>query len=379
MAVEIREHAPGIDIDDFIRAGQVVFRDDPAWIAPLEFDVRATLTPGKNPFFKRGEVTLFTAWKDGQLVGRTSAQVDHEHLKKYDDATGFFGAFDTVDDDEVGAALIEAAAAWLKERGMKRMRGPIFLNINGEIGTLIEGHQYPPAVLMAHSRPWQDRIALEAGLKKAKDLYAWRFEVGRIPKRAQKAWDAVQEMPEVRLRSVEPRRMKQELDIIMDIFNDAWHANWGFVPATPEEVAKAAEEMKLIIDKRISFIAEIDGRPVGMCICLPNLNEVTRDFGGKLGPIQLAKLLWRLKVKGPRSGRLMMLGIRSELRGIRKYAPLSHALYVEVAKRGAKLGYRWGELSWTLEDNSPMNAGIRSMGAKVYKKYRLYERPLVEA
>lgn len=376
MAIEIREHSPGDDIDDFIRAGRVVFADDPQWVAPLEMDLRQRLTPGKNPFFERGEVALFTAWKNGRLVGRVSAQLDHEHLRLHKDATGFFGFFDTIDDDEVGRALIEAARKWLARRGMKRMRGPLSLNMNEEVGVLIEGHDMPPQILMGHSRVWQDRVAKASGLEKAKDLFAWRFDVGAIPKRAERAWQGIKDMPEVRLRSVDPKRMHQELAIIMEIFNEAWKDNWGWVPATETEVKKTGEELRLILDRDLAFIAEIDGRPVGICIALPNLNEVARDFDGKLGPVQLAKLLWRLKVKRPKSARLMMLGLSSELRGKKKYGGLSHALYVEIARRGEKAGYRWGELSWTLEDNAPVNLGIRSMGAKIYKKYRVYEAPV---
>lgn len=376
MPIEIREHAPGADIDDFLRAGRVVFRDDPTWVPPLEFDLRARLTPAKNPFFLRGEVTLFTAWRDGRLVGRCSAQVDHEHQRLHQDRVGFFGFFDTLDDEEAGRALIDAAAAWLKRRGMERMRGPLSLNMNEEVGTLIEGFEHPPVVLMGHSRRWQDRVAHAAGLEKAKDLFAWRFDVGNMPGRAERAWKAVQEMPEVRLRTVDPKKMDRELAIIMEIFNDAWKDNWGWVPATEAEVKKTGEELRMILDRDLAFIAEIDDKPVAICIALPNLNEVIRDFDGKLGPVQLAKLLWRLKIKRPKSARLMMLGIRSELRGVKKYGGLSHAMYVEIARRGERVGYEWGELSWTLEDNAPVNLGIRSMGAKIYKKYRVYERAI---
>lgn len=379
MSIEIREHIPGQDLNDFLRVPRIVYADDPNWVQPLDFDMRQRLTPGKNPFFHRGELALFTAWKDGRLVGRISAQLDHEHLRRYEDRTGFFGFFDTVDDEEVGKALVDAAAKWLHRRGMRRMRGPLSLTMNDEVGVLIEGFDLPPMLMMNHHRTWQDRIALSTGLEKAKDFYAWRFDVGNIPPRALKAWQETKALPEVRLRSVDPSKMDRELRIILDIFNDAWVDNWGFVPATEEEAKKMGEDLKLILDKELAFIAEVDGKPVGMCITLPNLNEVIRDFDGKLNPITLGKLIWRLKIKRPKTARLVMLGIKSEMRNQRRYAGLSHALYVEIAKRGEKLGYQWGELSWTLEDNRPINLGIKSMGAYIYKKYRVYEKDVAPA
>jgi hypothetical protein len=379
MTIEIREHVPGKDLRPFIDAGYEVFRTDAAWVPPLEFDLKDRLSPSKNPFFQRGEVALFTAWKNGRLVGRCSAQIDREHLRVHKDETGFYGFFDTIDDDAVGAALIDSAEQWLAGRGMKRMRGPFSLYINEEIGTLIDGFQHPPHIMMAHSRTWQDRVTKAAGLEKIKDLYAWRFEVGKIPPRALRAWKDIAALPEIRLRTANLGNLKHELDIIMDIYNDAWMGHWGMVPALPDEVKKVASDLRMILVPDLAFIAELNGKPVGMCITLPNLNEVISDLRGKLLPMGWLKLLWRLKVKGPKTGRLMMLGIRRELRGLRKYAGLSMAMYVEIAQRAQRLGYEWGELSWTLEDNRPINAGILAMGAKIYKKYRLYEKPIALA
>jgi hypothetical protein len=314
MAIEIREHTPGKDIADFMRVSQIVYAGDPNWVEPLHFDLKARLTPGKNPFFARGELALFTAWKNGKLAGRISAQLDHEHLHRYKDKVGFFGFFDTIDDDEVGQALVERAAKWLAVRGMTTMRGPLSMTMYEEVGTLVDGFDMPPSLLMTHSRTWQDRVAKSAGLDKAKDLFAWRFDVGAIPARAERAWAETKALPEVRLRSVQPRHMERELHLIQDIFNDAWQANWGHVPATEAEVKKTAEDLRLILDPEMAFIAEVNGKPMGMCIAIPNLNECIGDFGGKLSPKNVAKLVYRLKVKRPKSARLMMLGISSEMR-----------------------------------------------------------------
>ncbi len=378
MSIEIREHTPGKDVKPFIQAGFEVFRSDPMWIPPLDFEFKERLSPKTNPFFSRADVTLFTAWKDGKLVGRCSATVDREWLRLWKDDTGFFGFFDTIDDKEVAKALMDAAEKWLRAHGMKRMIGPMSLYANDEIGCLIEGFDYPPNLLMAHSQKYQAALIEACGCEKEKDLFCWKYDAETpFPARVIKAWEQIKALPEVKLRSVDTSQMARELDDIMDIYNTAWTGKWGMVPALPDEVKKIAKDMKLIIDPDIAFMAEIHGKPAGMCIMLPNMNEAIADLGGKLFPFGFAKLLWRVKVKHPESARLMMLGIKGEARSnVKRYGGLSAAMYVEVAKRGYAKGYKWGELSWTREDDAPINLGIRSMGAKVYKKYRVYRKAL---
>lgn len=377
MAVTIREHRPGTDIGPFIQAGHEVFRGDSTWVPPLHFELKERLSPKKNPFFKRADVTLFTAWKDGRVVGRCSAQIDSEHLKLWKDDTGFFGFFDTIDDEEVGRALIDAASGWLKQRGMKRMIGPFSLYVNEEVGILIDGFEHPPVLMMAHSRPYQSKIAESTGLTKEKDLLAWRWDANDLNPRVLKAWEEIKALPEVKLRSIDTKNMRREIDAIMTIYNDAWKGKWAMVPALPDEVEKVAQDLKLLVDKDIAFIAEINGEPAGMCIMLPNLNESIKDLDGKLFPFNFAKLLWRVKVKHPKSCRLMMLGVREDIRkNVKRYGGLSAAMYVEVSKRGLGKGYEWAELSWTREDDKPINLGIKSMGSKIYKKYRVYQKSL---
>jgi hypothetical protein len=376
MSIEIKQHQPGKDLKDFIQVAFEVYRDDPAWVPPLHMEITDRLTPKKNPFFEHAEVALFTAWKDGKAVGRISAQIDHEHLRIHEDNAGFFGFFDTVDDQEVASALVAAAEEWLVSRGMTVMRGPFSLSINEETGLLVEGFDSPPAIMMAHHRSYQEALAEGAGLQKVKDCYAWKYQVVPAPPRAQKAWETINSLPEVRFRSVRPRNLKKEVRDILDVFNDAWQHNWGFVPATDAEAKKMAADLQLILDKEISFFAEIDGQPVAICVCLPNLNEVIADFQGKLNPVTIGKLIWRLKIRGPKSARLMLLGVRTEVRGKKRYAPLATAVIAELVRRGLKEGYDWAELGWTLEDNRLINAAIRSMGAKIYKRYRLFEKPI---
>ncbi|MET0595431.1 MAG: hypothetical protein ABW133_22220 [Polyangiaceae bacterium] len=378
MSVEIRRHVPGADTTDFIRAGQEVFRDDPAWIAPLQMMIGDRLNPKKEPFHLHAEVALLNALKDGKLVGRTSATVDRGWLDTWNDATGHFGYFDTIDDVEVARALITEAETWLRSRGMKRMNGPMSLSANQEVGLLVSGFEHPPVLDMAHSRSYQGALAEACGLVKEKDLLAWRYEtVQGFNERTRKAWEYLEKTPEVKLRSVRLKDLRNELGLIMEIYNETWAGKWGYVPVTSAELDKMASDMSLVLDPDMAFIAEVDGKPGGMCIVVPNLNEVIADLDGKLFPMGWAKLLWRTKVKHPKSARLILLGVRNAVRqNVKRYGFLSAAMYVEVARRGLSKGYDWAELSWTREDDAPINLGIRSMGAKVYKTYRIYEKRL---
>jgi len=376
MPVEIREQAPGSDLKAFLAFGRELYANDPAFIAPLNMEVSDRLSPKANPFFEHGEATIFTAHRDGKMVGRCTAQIDREHLRIHADDAGFFGFFDTVDDQEVANALLDAAEAWLRERGMKQMRGPYSLNINEEVGCLVDGFEHPPVMMMPHARTYQGALIEKAGLVKHMDHYAWSYKVEEPPERAKKALEAMNELPEVTFRSVKRSRMRKELDAILEIFNDAWQHNAGFVPATPAEIEKMAKDMSLLIDEDVAFLVEISGKPVAVCIALPNLNEAVRDLNGSLFPFGWIKMLYRLKVKKPKTARLLILGIKEELRGVKRYGPLSTAIYAELARRGMAAGYEWAELGWTLEVNRPINLGIRAMRGKHYKTYRVYERAI---
>ncbi len=375
MSLQIQQFAPGTHLNEFIGVQREVFRGDPHYIPPLDFELRERVSPKKNPFFEHAEGTLFVAKKDGRLVGRCSAQICQEHLRAHDDAAGFFGFFDTIDDQDVATALLSRAEKWLGERGMKTMRGPFSLSINEESGTLVEGFDSPPVIMMPHSREWQGGLAEAYGLQKSKDLLAWKYNTEAPPPRVKRAWEAMNALPEVSFRSVDMKNLRRELDLVIEIFNDAWADNWGFVPSTEAEVNALAELLQYILDPRMAFFVEVKGEPVGMVVCLPNINEATRDLNGKLAPFGWAKLVWRLKVQKVRSARLMLLGIKQKMRGVKRYGALSTAMYAELVIRAGEY-YDWAELGWTLEDNKLINLGIRGMRAKVYKKYRVYEKAI---
>jgi len=361
---------------DFLDVASDIYAGDPQWIRPLDMDIEGRLDRKKNPFFDHGEASAFVAYRGGRRVGRITAQIDRAHLERHKDDAGFFGFLDTEDDAEVAKALLEEAAKWTRARGMKKLRGPLSLNINEELGCLVEGFDTPPMIMMPHHRPYQGGLIEKAGLTKLKDFYAWTYDVGRVPARAQKAHDEILAMPEVKVRHADPKRLEAEVLLLTDIFNDAWSDNWGFVPLSKREMAKMASDLKLILMPEITFLVSIDGEPAAVALALPNVNELVADLNGKLLPFGVLKLLYRLKVKGPESGRLIILGIKKKWRGVRKYMGLSAYLYVAMNHAAAKLGMKRGELSWTLEDNGAINAGIRLMGGRIYKKYRVYERDL---
>jgi hypothetical protein len=375
MSVEIREIPLGGRLEPFLDVVNYIYRDDPNYVRPLDMDMKQRLSR-KNPLFEHAEGTLFTAHRNGYCVGRVSAQIDRDHIARHADDTGFFGFLDTIDDEEVAAALLEAASSWLRERGMKKIRGPISMSINEEIGCLVDGFDTPPMILMQHHRAYQGGLIEKAGLAKLKDLYAWRYTVGVVPPRAQKAHDEIDALPEVKTRQIDMKNLEAELRVVMDVFNDAWNDNWSFVPFTEAELLKLGDDLRMIANPELSVIVEIDGEPAGFAIALPNVNELIHDMNGKLFPGGLPKLLWRLKVVGPKTARLALLGIRRKYRNVRKYAALSAFVMVKMNHAGRGAGIQWGELSWTDEANGPVNVGIKFMGGKVYKRYRVYERAL---
>jgi hypothetical protein len=230
--------------------------------------------------------------------------------------------------------------------------------------------------LNPHHRPYQGGLIEQAGYAKLKDVFGWHYVVGELNARAKRGHEEIAALPEVKSRTVNMKDVARDVEIIVDVFNDAWSENWGFVPATRNEVRKMASDFKLILEPGITRIVTIDGDPAAVAVALPNLNELARDLNGKIFPFGIVKLLYRLKVQGPKSARLLILGIRKKYRHVRKYAGLSAFLYAELNDSGKKLGIEWGELGWTLEDNGPVNAGIRMMGAKPYKRYRVYDKDL---
>lgn len=374
-AVTVR---PVITIADryrFIRLPHEIYADDPNYCPPLDLMVWEQTSPSLNPWFEHGEAQFYLAMRGDRVVGRISAQVDQMHLEQHGDAAGFFGFFDVEDDPEAAAALLATAEDWVRSRGMERIRGPFSLSINEESGLLIEGFDSPNYIMMPHGRPYYPQMVEEAGFEKVIDLYCWRYSRQNIPEYAFDMAESAKDHPGVTIRNIDMKNIDRDVRIIMDIFNEAWSKNWGFVPMTEAELDKMAQEFKLIVDPELCMIAEVDGHPAAMTVALPNINEAFQDLEGKLLPGGWAKLLYRLKVKNPKTFRCVLLGIRKKYRGI-AMGGLSVLLYTTIYQRAYDKGYVEAEASWTLETNRGINQGMELMGAEQYKTYRIYEKEL---
>jgi GNAT superfamily N-acetyltransferase len=354
-----------------------LYAGDPLWVAPLMFERLEHLNPRKNPYFEHAEVAYWLALRGERPVGRISAQVDRLHLELHQDATGQFGFLEAEDDSEVFAALFEAAEAWLGHRGMRRAIGPFSLSVNDESGLLIDGFETPPYMMMGHVPRYYGPRVEQQGYRTAKDLVAYVFDVAAPPPpRARRVLDRLSRGAGLSYRPLDMRRFDDELQTIVDIFNDAWSDNWSFVPMTPAEVRYMGKNLKPILRSEYVWIGEVDGEAAAMTVTLPNVNEAIRDLGGRLLPFGWAKLLWRLKVAGTRTARMPLMGVRRKYQGTPRGAALALGVIEAVRSWHAAHGAKEAELSWVLEDNRPTHEIIQMVGGQPYKTYRVYEKSL---
>ena len=375
--LRIEQVGDSAGIDRFIRVPFDIYADDPHWVAPLMLERRDHLNPKSNPYFDHAEVAYWLAISDGLPVGRISAQLDYNYLERYNDGCGNFGFIEGIDDGAVFKGLFAAAEGWLRDRGMVTARGPFSLSINDESGLLIDGFDSPPSMMMGHAPPYYaSRIEAE-GYSKANDLFAYRFDRSQalpsgplaIIKRAQRG-------NSIKLRHLDKSRYQAELEIILDIFNDAWSGNWGFVPFTAAEIKHLAKSIKPLISEQLVSIVEVEGVPAAMAVNLPNLNEAIADLDGRLLPFGWAKLLWRLKVGRMRSARVVLMGVRRKYHDSSLGAALAFTAIDAIYRDLTAAGFDYAELSWVLESNLPMRRIIDVCGARQYKTYRIYEKAL---
>ena len=330
---------------------------------------RAVFDRKKNPFFGHADVQHFLARRGKRVVGRIAAIENTLHNETYGDRLGFFGFFDVEPDAEATAALVGVARAWVADRGLDVMRGPVNYSTNDSCGVLIDGFDDAPTILMPYNRPDYDELLQGAGLKPAKDLVSlWLDHTDEIPERFRRVVQRRLSRSNVTIRPIDFTDAAGEIRRLENVYNRCWADNWGFVPATTAEFQHASKQMRPILEPDLSAVAEIDGKPVGLSLILKDINRLLPGTNGRLLPKALFRLLFQLKRVD--RVRIVALGVVPEARG----RAINEAFFLRAFDTG-KLRYAGGEAGWILEDNRKMLAPIENTGGRITKRYRIYETP----
>jgi len=367
---------------DFIDYAFAHYAADPHWVPPLKGEAMAAITPARNAWFTHADAQLFLARRAGRTVGRIAAHVDRLALEQpveqgLGPGTGFWGLFDA-DDEAIGRALIACAEAWLRDQGMVRALGPVSLSVWEDPGLLVRGHDHSPTVMMGHHDARYQAWIEALGYRKARDLYTYELDItAPFPPLVERIVAAGERNQRIRIRQVDKARFAEEAAIILAILNDAWSANWGFVPLTDPEVEEVGRKLKPIVFEDLVHIAEVDGAPVAFMITLPDLNEALKPLGGSLLPFGWAKLLLWLRRPQARTMRVPLMGVVKRLQASRLASQLAFMM-IEYSRRNAlaRYGSSRGEIGWVLEDNQGMVAIADMLGSQINRVYRIYEKRL---
>jgi GNAT superfamily N-acetyltransferase len=376
-SVSIRPVRSRRQLKRFVKLPFRLHRESEQWVPPLVFERMQFLDRRKNPWFEHGEAEYFLAERDGEPVGRITAHVDHRWDEYQGGKDAMFGFFEAAEDPEVVRALFDAATGWAQERGRERLLGPMDFTTNDEIGILIEGFERQPMILEPWHPPYYQRLIEAEGFGKAMDVLMWELRMGEL-KEGEKFDPSIHEAAEkalhdegITIRNMRKRDMAGEVRRFMDVYNEAWGDNWGFVPITDAEVEFQAKNLKQVLDEEWTFMAEKDGEVVGAALTLPDVNQVLAGMNGRLLPFGWARfLLGKRKIDRLR---VFALGVKHDYR----HTGVAAGLYLEHIKMAALPDkIHWGEMGWILETNKPMNRAMEGMGGKIVKKYRLYERAI---
>lgn len=380
--LSIRPISSKADYKRFVDLPFRLYVDDPNWVPPLRGEALGLLLPEKNGWFSHAKAQLFLAERDGVLVGRISAHIDTLALtmpaeQGFGPGVGQWGLFDAVDGD-VAAKLIATAETWLRDQGMTRALGPISMSIWEEPGLLIEGHDHSPTIMMGHAKPEYQGWIEAAGYTGVKQLMTYELDITQeFPPIVRRIIQSGERNERIRVREVDKSKFDQEAAIILDILNDAWSDNWGFVPLTPPEIKDVGVKLKPIVFNDLIRIAELDGRPVAFMITLPDLNEAIKPLKGNLLPFGWAKLLLWLRRPKVRTMRVPLMGVVKELQSSRMASQLAFMM-IEYIRRASVQHYGAvrGEIGWILDDNQGMRSIAETIDSRVNKVYQVYGKDL---
>jgi hypothetical protein len=374
--VEIRPVRSRRELKRFVKVPFRLHREHPQWVPPLIYERMQFLDRSRNPWFEHGEAEYFVALRDGEPVGRITAQIDREWDEVQGGSDGMFGFFETVDDREVAAALVGAAEDWVGERGRRRLLGPMDFTTNDEVGLLIEGFELRPMILQNWHPSFYKELLEELGYGKAMDLLMWYLELGKLKEGDQFAPEihaaAKKALGDegIAIRNFDKGNLGEEMRRFSEVYNEAWADNWGFVPATDAEIEFHAKLLKQVLDEDWGFIAERGDETVGVAFTLPDINQAIAKTKGRLLPFGWLKfLLAKRKIDRVR---VFALGVKNDYR----HSGVAAGLYLKHLEAASPDGVPAGETGWILETNEPMNRAMEGMGGKVVKKYRIYEKAL---
>jgi GNAT superfamily N-acetyltransferase len=374
-AVTVRPARGRRDLTSFIKLPFRLHRDS-LWVPPLIYERRQFLDRQKNPFFQHADAEYFLAERDGEVVGRVTAQVDRRWDEFQGGSDGMFGFFECEKSQETAAALVEAAGGWLRDRGRTRMLGPMDFTTNDECGLLVEGFDVEPMILEPWHPPYYRELLEGLGMTKAMDLLMWKLAMGQL-KHGDQFHEFIHQAAErsrtehgVTIRQMRKRDLEAEISRFMEVYNEAWGRNWGFVPITEEEVRFQARNLKPILMEEWTMIAERDGEVVGAALTLPDVNQVLARMGGRLLPFGWWHFMRRRRYID--RVRVLALGVKPSY----QHTGVAAALFVRHIEVAPRVGMPWGDQGWILEVNEPMNRAMEGMGGEIVKRYRLYERPL---
>lgn len=372
MNIQIKKVSSKNELMKFIKFPWKIYADDPNWVPPLIMDRKKLLDVKKNPFFMHAEIQLFLAYRNSELVGRIAAIKNDLHNSTHNDKVGFWGFFECINDQETANKLFDSTKQWLKEKGLDRMRGPANPSSNDEYGLLIEGFDDPPRILMTYNPRYYISLCENYGFTKAKDLHAWRLETDKVlaSEKLRRVSEIARQRYGLVIKQIDMKNFDDELEKVKFVYNKAWAPNWGFVPLTDDEIEAMAKDLKTIVEPSLVLFGEINNKVIGFALVLIDYNTIFKEMNGRLFPFGILKLFThKKKIKW---ARIITLGIIPEY----QKKGLDSVFYYEIVKRTAELKIFLGEASWVLEDNEMMKRGLEVLNAQIYKKYRIYEKPI---
>jgi GNAT superfamily N-acetyltransferase len=374
VSLDVRPVSGRRDLKEFIELPYRLHSNSPVWVPPLRLERRLFLSKRFNPFFTHGDAQLFLARRGGRVVGRISAQYDDNFNAFQGNRWGMFGFLELEDDPEILPAMLDAAARWLTERRCDRMVGPMDFMINDESGVMIEGFEREPMIRQAWHPPYYARRCEEAGLEKAHDLLMYELDIAdreAILPIVFKLAEQVGPRHGIRIRRMSRRSLRADMDRFAEVYNSAWAENWGFSPYTKKDLDAYAQEMQLVFDPNWFMVAETaDGETAAVAITVPDVNQVLKKMNGRLLPFGW----WHFLRRGKTIDRVRVgfLGVKPEFQN----TGVAAAIYIEHFDTASRRPQKWGEMGWVLESNRNMNKGMKAMGGRVVRRYRLFEREL---